>query len=101
MTAFAGAIQENKCLRTLKLACLSDIIGKDALKFNLTILQCMYMNETIMKLYLPDDICVPWNKQSVCNEVEKINQKRTKSGVDVFYTNFGKYIIANLPGIGT
>ena len=83
MTAFAEAIQENKCLH-IKLACLFDIYGEDALKFNLTILQCMYMNKTIMKLNLPGDKCVSWNKQSVCNEVEKINQERTKSGVDVF-----------------
>ena len=50
-----------------------------------------------MKLYLPNDNCVlDWKKQSVCNEVEKINQERAKSGFDFFYTNFGRYIIFSL-----
>ena len=28
--------------------------------------------------------CVMWNKQTLCNEVEKINQVRTKNGINVF-----------------
>ena len=54
MGTFSEAIEVNKSLRTLKLGC-QRIIGKDALNFNLTILHAMYMNKTIMKLYLPDD----------------------------------------------
>ena len=95
MGTFSEAIEVNKGLRTLKLGC-QDIIGEDALNFNLTILDAMYLNKTIMKLYLPDDSCVMWNKQTVCNEVVKINQERTKNGINVFYTNFAKYISSSI-----
>ena len=90
MTTLAEAIQENKGLCTLKLGSCN-IHGENQLKFNLTILHAMYMNKTIMKLYLPDGYCLMWIKHNVCNEVEKINQKRTKNGINVLYTNFAKY----------
>ena len=91
MTIFADAIQENKGLCTLKLEGL--ISDEDGV---MAILHAMYKNETIMKLYLPCNDCLIWNKHSLWNTVEMINQERTKNGISVFYTNLAQYFIIPL-----
>ena len=91
MTIFADAIQENKGLRTLKLVGL--ISGDNGV---MTILHAMYKNKTIMKLYLPGDDSLMWNKHGLWNKVEMINQERTKNGLSVFYTNLAQFIIIPL-----
>ena len=86
MTIFAEAIQINKGLHTLKLNQIGSIIYDDVSIFNMTILDAMYTNNTIMKLILPNEFpCDQWRYMYF--KVEKINRERIKHGVDTFYTN--------------
>ena len=81
-TIFAEAIQVNKGLHTLKLAS-KDISNdsEDERIFCMTIVNAMYMNNTIMKLKLPRSCMCFENWINVLEEVDKVNKERDNDGI--------------------
>ena len=70
----AEAIKVNTTLHTLYLRHYNI---NDALSFNMTVLNAVYHNNTLMTLILP----YVFDKRLVSSEVEKINEERTRQGI--------------------
>ena len=79
----AEAIKVNTTLHTLA---IRQHNINDALSFNMTVLNAVYHNNTLMKLCLPsvyDD-----NYMLVSSEVEKINKERTRQGISILTCHY-------------